>query len=59
MEVAERQDLGLKQAARPLQEPGGTAGLHAATVPEGHPGTEVVVIAEQQWRAIGIGTRQA
>lgn len=51
MEVAEPQEMGLDPPGRPLQGPAGSAS-EPATVPACHPGTEVVVIAEQQWHSI-------
>jgi transposase len=52
MEVEEQRNMGLEGGGRPLQGPSAPLLLEAATVPEGLAGAEVVVVAEQQWRAI-------
>ena len=49
MDVEERVEDGKVEAGQPLQ---GLPSPPTATVPGGYPGAEVVVIAEQQWRAI-------
>jgi hypothetical protein len=52
MEVEAQRNMGFGDGGRPLQRPSASSVLEAATVPAGHAGAEVVVVAEQQWRAI-------